>query len=301
MKLKHKMILLDPDPTGVKSGGGSAPAKPAKPTEPNEDTTPAWLRAMADAEPTEPEEPSGDDAAADDEPEPTAAEPVQPTAPQSMTMTPDQLKDIVSSAVKNVGKGDGAQPQQYTEEDYKRMFNIFQATPEDLQVLGIEASPDKAVHFNNMLQAVAKQAVTLAAYQMAVENKKIQEAINPLRSYMQEQAEAGMRQRFFQKNPDLEGLDLLLTKIRDSYVREGRTFGTEDEAFQAVATEARAIITQARGGAAPTQGAPAGAVRPATTPKPARQMTTLSRGGQGGAGDTKPAGKDVPTWKRALS
>lgn len=225
----------------------------------------------------------------------TAAPPAATPPPtQTLGLDKDTLQQLLTTAVAS-GVQATKPEQQMSDEEYRKMFNIYGPTVDQLQNLGIEATPERVALFDQMMQSVARQAVTMSKYQMELYKRQIAEELAPMAQFIQEARQNQLRDRFFAKHPDLKGLEPLLVTIRDHFIKEGRKFSSEEEAFQAVADKANSIRSSLTGGTG--GGAAAGQTQ---RPTPTRGMTRLSSGGQGGAGDRGAAGADKPLWQKVL-
>jgi hypothetical protein len=180
-----------------------------------------------------------------------------------------------------------------TQEEFDRTFNIYRPTEQDLDALFGEDRPTAVKTLTNMLHKASTQATTIASHLIAHELQQLKSQLNPALQFVQERQMEQMKTRFFKQNPDLEGLEPLLVLIRDQMVAQGRQFGTEDEAFKAVAEEARkhmeAIpgLKTAKPGQGAAQAAQGQSQNQQQSGQPARRMPALSGGqGQSGAGDS---------------
>jgi len=186
-------------------------------------------------------------------------------------------------------------PKQYTEEELRQALNIFQASDSHLKQLGLEATPEKVEALNTILQAVAKQATSVATFELKAAIDTITEKLRPVYQYMDQSRMESMKTRFFSKHKDLEGLEPLVVVAHQNLKARGVKFDGEDAAFKAVAEETRALLSKLPG----FKDGKRGETRPKNEekrPMPPRKMPTLSSGGQGGAGDRsgQPSG---PKWK----
>jgi hypothetical protein len=186
-------------------------------------------------------------------------------------------------------------PKQYTEEELRQALNIFQASDSHLKQLGLEATPEKVEALNTILQAVAKQATSVATFELKAAIDAITERIKPVFQHMEQSRMDNMKQRFFSKHKDLEGLEPIVVVAHQNLKARGVKFGAEDEAFKAVAEETRAILSKLPGYKDGKRTETRTETKK-TQPTPSRRMPTLSSGGQGGAGDKsgQPSG---PKWK----
>jgi len=315
MKLRT-MILRSPDaaegaPAWAKalSFEGEKPAPAAPPT--SSSGQPAGSPAAPPAQP--PVAPTNAPVAPTGSPVPAAAPSVAPGSPGAPTgnvAPPPILMDQATVQQLIAGVTANSQPQQQTppptQEELDKMFNVFKVTPQLLtEQLGIENPTEAQLNFyNNLAQGAARQAATIASMAIAMEVKRLQDQYAPFQAFVEQQQQAKLVDMFFGKYPNLKGYEPLLSKVRDSYLQQGRKFKNEDEAFKTIAEDTVAILRSTPGvdvsklleGTAAT---PNGAAPQQPQPNPTR-MPTLSGGGQGGAGDAN-KGDSIPNWKKALS
>lgn len=216
----------------------------------------------------------------------------------NVTLSKDAIVAMFQEAVKTAVPQQAAPPKQYTEEELRKILNVFSAQDAHLKQLGLEPTPEKVTAFNEVLQAVAKQATSVASFELQAALEALQERLNPVLQYVQQSQMEGMKQRFFKKHNDLEGLEPIVMTAYQALKARGAKFNGEDEAFKAVAEEARAILSKLPG----YNGGTRGNTRSKTEGRqstPTRKMPSLSSGGQGGAGDS--SGKTSgPKWKSVL-
>lgn len=213
-----------------------------------------------------------------------------------------QMGAKIAESVK--GASAPTQEKQVSQEEFDKMFNIFRPSEQLLTELRSDDPKVAMSAYQTMAHAAAKQAVTIASHLVANQIAEIRAQFQPAMSMAQERAMEQMKTEFFTEHPDLKGLDPLLVLIRDQFVANGVKFKTKEEAFKAVAAEARKQMEALPGlknGSA--NGSGNGAAAGQGGGNPPRQMPALSGGkGSGGAGDTGAAagggGNKVSTAKR---
>jgi hypothetical protein len=204
----------------------------------------------------------------------------------------------VKSTVEGVTPPPAQQPQQqFTQEDFVRTFQVFQPTPEVLASVGLPNTPEAAVAFGNISNAIVRQAVTMAAYQMEKLKADLEAKYEakfadyePARAMAQERQAEKMREEFLALNPDLQGYEPLLLEIRDRLAGQGIRFKTKDEAFKAVAEHARKLISTIPGLSANGGNAQQPQTQSTPTTTGASRMSGLSGSGQGGVGGSRSNG-----------
>ena len=152
---------------------------------------------------------------------------------------------------------------------------------------------------------VIRQAMTMSEYRIKqyIDNLRTID-IAPLSSYVSERQAHEFRSEFYEKFPDLKPYEIIVDKVADRVLASGWT-GSRDEVMQKFADDSKAVVGEmlAVGKVAPAGGNGAAA-------QPARRMSTLSGGGQGGSsrpslvptGEAKYAGfsKNVAAGMAAL-
>ena len=218
-------------------------------------------------------------------------EPAAPVTPQSQAQSPGLVMDekMLRTLVRETADAvkPQAPPPQMSMDEFNRVMNVFQATPEVAQKLGL--APEAAQTLNEVLQAVARQAVTMAEYRIRdIESglrKHYDGQLTPLQQHYQAQQEQQYRSEFLASNKDLVGWEPLLEATYAQLKAEGKRFETKEQAYKEIADRARAVIKKL-----PNSGnAQNGETAATTTPTNGRRMSTLTGGGQGGAGGGKGA------------
>lgn len=258
--------------------------------------TPLWQQAL------EGDDAEGQGAAEGEGGSDHAVIPTKPAAGAAQVtppLTPELLQQLMTGAATSAVQATQAQqqPQGMTEEEFRRVFNVYNPDKALFDAMGWEMTPEKVAILTQAFQGSARQAATMAAYQLEAYKQEIAKRLAPIAAYMEEAQMEKQKSRFLSKYPDLKGLEPLLVRIKDSFIREGRRFKTEDEAFQAVAEAAREVkqqILSANGGAA------VGQSQTQRQPTSSQRMAPLSGGGQGGAGDSGAAGAEKPYWQKVL-
>ena len=217
----------------------------------------------------------------------TAAQPTQ-------GLTQEAIADIVARTVGQsvpaaLQQQAAQQPQQFTEQDFIRTFNVFQPTPELLAKVGLPATPEGAAVFRDeVVTPIVRQAVTMAAYQMEklkgdlVEHIKQQlQPYEPARQLAVERETEKLKVEFFTTNSDLKDYEPLVMEVYARLSAQGTKWKTKDEAFKTIAEQTRSILKSTPGLQAMAGG---GNGQPTTTQGGSgSRMSPLSGGGQGGA------------------
>lgn len=207
--------------------------------------------------------------------------PVEP--PKQALMDADTIRTIVQETAR------ASQPapleKQMSMEEFNKLMNVYQVTPEQVQQLGLQ--PEAANILHAMLQGIAKQAVTMAEFRIRNTEQNLRKTyddrLTPLQSFVEAQREQTYRAEFFEQNKDLVGWEPLLETTYTQLKTEGKQFQTKEAAYKEIAERARAIIKRL-----PASASPAATTTPTSNGSQGHKMSTLTGGGQGGAGGSKP-------------
>lgn len=228
----------------------------------------------------------------------TSGQGQQQDQPKNINLTEEMLASLgkkLAESVNPQGQQQQQQQPQMSQEEFDKTFNIYKPSPETWRAIRGEDEGQAIEALTTMLHGAAKQATTIASYLLNHEVQQLKDFIQPAIQMAQEKQLEAMKVEFFEKNQDLKGLDPLLVLIRDQFVAKGTKFKTKDEAFKAVAEEARKQIeaipglkaANAANLAAAGQNTQQGQQGQQTSQQTARKMPALSGGqGQRGAGDT---------------
>lgn len=206
--------------------------------------------------------------------------------------TPVEQQQVPIDVIKQLAQ-ELRQPQQQapqmTEQEFNRLFNVYQPTPELWQALRGDDPATAVQALSTMLQGAVKQAATLAAFHTQQELQRVQEMVQPALSMARERQNEQMKTEFFGQYPDLKGYEPLLLQVRDALLSQGLGNLSKEKAFETVAQRTREILQKIPG---LQQGGQAGQTqqaggRQASTAK--RQMPTLSGKGQGTSAGSAPA------------
>lgn len=238
------------------------------------------------------------------QPPPTQAQPggqgQQQQAPSTPTpqaqMTPQEIARLSAEAAQrlmqenNARNGQQANQQpQYTEQDFKRLFNVYESTEQDAN--DIMAGGQQAVAaLNRIVNGVTRQAMTMASFLIEQEQQKLakQYGIQELHSDYHERRKAKVKEAFFSEYKDLAPHESIVMAVGAQLQNEGFQ-GTQAEAFAEVNKRVLGIL---KASGIPTPGSQPGGQgqqqqqghQQQSPPAGAGTMPQLSGGGQGGAG-----------------
>lgn len=231
------------------------------------------------------------------------------------SLSPEQIQQIVTGAVtpllQQQRQQQPQQQRQYTQDDFNKAFNVWnpdesfvsQFVPNWQELdANARASHPLTKAFPTMRDALVRQAVTLAAYQIQEEMGKIRGEFGPILEHVNEARREKMKSDFFTEFPHLKPYEAIAMavgqQIQSNAAASGQQLSVKD-AFKLVADETLKTLKAAGIDPATAQAAGQGA---AQQNNGQHRMNALSNGGQGGAGGSaggKPAAKSA--GMRALS
>jgi signal transduction histidine kinase len=241
---------------------------------------------------------AGSDQAQQVQQQPTQDGGAAQTQQGASALTTEQLREIVrtssAEAVSQAVKATTPQPQ-LSQEQINQMLNVYSVPPTVAvrlaKALGIDATPEQATELatalNEMLEAKTRQAVTMAAVQIEALKRNdlaaLQQQLHPVLNLAYQQEKARLQDEFMTTYPDTKGYEPVLEMIYNDMNGRGVKFNSKDEAFKAVYGQFKAVVAKLPGGSAATGATNAGgngAARAASS----QRMSTVSTGGQTGAG-----------------
>lgn len=225
---------------------------------------------------------------------------------QQQPLTADIIKGVVEATIR------GSQPAQRQEpakelstEDFNKKFGIVNVTEAHIAQL-LDQDPKKAAFaLNQLLQANTAAAVRMAMELNNAELSKVRGEFDPhiksWQAYQQEQRNTQAENQFFANNADLKDERDLVMTVKDAMIAKVQSgqikFNTQEEAFQAVATACKQILTRMKGTGAGTAVGTTGATQQvlSTGGQGTRQMSAASAAGRSGSGNavTKNAAEEI--------
>ena len=179
-----------------------------------------------------------------------------------------------------------------TDADFKKAFNIFEASPEDFEAaFGVKPTPSQLAKYNEHLQNLSRQSVAITNYLVESKMQSLRGQITPIQSTIAAQREESLKNDFFKEYPGLTGYEPALREIIDAARFRGQTFNGNVAAMkQFVAAQAARLLGRPVESFR-TAAAQAQVTTQTTQPQSgARTMSTTSMGGRTGA-----AGGAAPT------
>lgn len=240
------------------------------------------------------------------------------TAPATPATTQDIMQAALSLIPQTVQQTLAAQQQsqqlqqpQFTAEELDLKFSVIRLKPEDMAKLGL--APEAAPVLEGLLHAAAKMGASVAQHHTESQVTAVRETFRPALTYTQQQAAVQLENDFYTQHADLKEYKPLVIAVQAQLSQTGFR-GSREQAFAAVATNAKALLAkvQGSGGAttvagAGTQQLPVGQQQQQQTqlgqqpvdPQTSHRMSTLSGGGQGGAasGTSNGTPKQDLAWK----
>ena len=200
--------------------------------------------------------------------------------PSSVSLTPDQLRELVSGLQqKPVAAGEVAK--KMTPEEIDKQLNVFRANEEMITKV-LQGGPEAVKAMQAIVDGVARHAVTVANIINKQELEQHNQRINPYIQFAQEVQAQQARANYLSTNPTHEGLEPLVEQVSRQMMSE-KFAGSQKQVFAEVAKRVEALATTLKIPRANASGA--GASDAATEKqKSTSRMSTVSAGGQGGAG-----------------
>lgn len=205
-------------------------------------------------------------------------------APQPQTQQPFDVDKLASAIGKAMRPPEpGAQP--LTPEQIRQQLGIYDMSADDYEaILGVKPdSPARLAAFNKVLQAVAKQATTVASVLNQNALGDMQRKMDPYMASAKTQEAERQKNLFFTEHKDLTGYDALIEREFNALIATGYRVTNVAEARKAVADRTRETLKSL--GVTPN---PTGRQVQATTqptdgqaPRQTRQMAPTSGGGRG--------------------
>lgn len=220
-------------------------------------------------------------------------------APAPVAQSSGLSKDDMAEILRNANIGQQAAPQQekgISPEEFDRTFNVTRADEKLFRdVFGIDpdshVSPERVAAFNNYCQGLVKQAVTMSAFQTQAVEGRMQQHVNPAVEYARMQQHEKLKTEFFDTNKDLKSYEPLVAEVYQKLSATGYK-GSKEEVFKTIAEQTRVILKSLPGD---LLGAGSGNTVSQNQPsKPAHKMSTVSAGGQSGAGGRQSSPKTGP-------
>lgn len=221
---------------------------------------------------------------------------VQPQAAPQTGLSKDDIAEVLKKA--NIGQAatqQAAPEERISPEEFDRRFNVTRADETLFRnVFGIEGdtqvSPERLAAFNQFTQGLVKQAVTMAAFQIQAVEGKLQQHVNPAVEYARAQQHEKLKGEFFKEHKDLEPYEPLVTEVYQKLAASGFK-GDKTSVFKAIAEQSRGILKSLPGNLLDATAGQNNPVGQQQQSKPAHRMSTVSTGGQSGAGG---GGKSAP-------
>lgn len=293
---KTYTILRSPEGETSTGGSGANPFAPSSasstPTEQTTQSVQTTEPAPTQSAPTAQQTPAQTPTQASTQQTPTAS---TPTAPSAVTMTPEQLQQLAASIRQPAVPAASGQPE-FTEADFKKQFNVFEADAKSFEnTFGVVPTPAQLAAYNDHLQAVARQAVTINRHLMDQRIAELQSQLQPVQQQFRQQTEQQIFNDFVTDYPGLKDYGNLLREITVAAQARGMKFNSLSEAKQFVAAQAAKVLNRSVDSfkaSASSSGQPS----TQTTPQQSgtRSMSTTSMGGRSGA-----SGGAAPTQSTA--
>lgn len=281
-----RTILRSPDAEGM--SGGSNPFAPGGGT--TDTSTPAAQSAPVSAPPSQSQ--SAPVSQPTSQPTPSPA-PSVPQTPPIIGMSQEQLQQIIAARQQPQQQAP-AEPQ-ISDEEFRQKFNIYTASEQAFErTFGIKPSQEQLAAYNEHLQAVARQAVTINRFLLDQRVKELQTQFQPVQQTIEQQRAQQYFNEFVGEYPGLKDYGPLLKEITDAAQARGMKFNSIGEAKTFVAAQAAKLLGK-QVGDFKIAGVPvAGNNQTTQSQSGSRAMSTTSMGGRSGT-----SGGAAPTQSTA--
>lgn len=203
----------------------------------------------------------------------------------AVSLSKDDLKEILSSVKQQAGAPAGETKKPLTEAEIKKQLNYYGVSEADLQEVA-EGGPKAIAAFQRMLDGTTRHALTVAQLQTQQQYDELKAMVAPHIKFAQDMQMQQAKGAYFDKNPTHVGLEPLIQQVARQMQSEKFQGDTQEKVFAEVAKRVDALasslkIPKAEAGAA-TDVAKPGAGGNNNDSK--TRMSTVSAGGQGQAG-----------------
>lgn len=203
-----------------------------------------------------------------------ATQPVQ--APAQQQMTPEMIASAIVAAQQKSQEANKPAP---SDDEIRAQLGIYNANEADYEaILGVKPQPEQVAAFNRVLQAIAKQSVTVSNVLTQQALKQYQDSINPYIGFVRQQEATRVQTEFYSEHNDLKGFEPLVEKEFQNLMASGAKFPSLAEAKKVVAERTRATLKAI--GVTPGVAAQQSTKAPAVPGQQTRRMTTTSVGGR---------------------
>ena len=207
-------------------------------------------------------------------------------------MSSEQLQQLAASMRQPAAPAAQGAPQM-SEADFKKQFNVFEADSKSYEnTFGVQPTPAQLAAYNDHLQAVARQAVTINRHLMDQRIDELRNQFQPVQQQFRQQSEQQVFNDFVVDYPGLKEYGPLLREITDAAVARKMQFDSIPEAKQFVAAQAAKLLGKHVDS---FRAAPNSSSTQTTSQQSGnRSMSTTSMGGRSGA-----SGGAAPTQSTA--
>jgi len=198
-------------------------------------------------------------------------------------MSQEQLQQLIA-AQRQPATQQQPQTQQISDDEFRQKFNIYTASEQAFErTFGIKPTAEQLAAYNEHLQSIARQAVTINRYLMDQKVGELQNQFKPVQQTIEQQRAQQYFQEFTQEYPGLKDYGPLLKEITDAAMARGMRFNSVGEAKTFVAAQAAKLLGK-QVNDFKIAGAPTGGNNNQTTQPQSgvRTMSTTSMGGRSG-------------------
>lgn len=215
--------------------------------------------------------------------------PSAPPTPPIIGMSQEQLQQIIAARQQPQQQAP-AEPQ-ISDEEFRQKFNIYTASEQAFErTFGIKPSQEQLAAYNEHLQAVAKQAVTINRFLLDQRVKELQTQFQPVQQTIEQQRAQQYFNEFVGEYPGLKDYGPLLKEITDAAQARGMKFNSIGEAKNFVAAQAAKLLGKQVGDFKIASVPTGGNNQTTQSQSGSRAMSTTSMGGRSGtSGGAAPA------------
>lgn len=163
---------------------------------------------------------------------------------QEPALTPQQWVQVQRTLQQQQGGGQGQQPQQYTQEQLDKMFNVYRADEGLVErMFGDYATPQQRVEaLNAMIQGVVRHVATVMQYQSQQLEQQLSGRFSPALDMVQEQKEQNFTSALTEAYPTLRGHEGVIRDVINGLKQQGYQAKDGLEAGRVVAAQVEKLL-----------------------------------------------------------
>lgn len=199
-------------------------------------------------------------------------------------MSPEQFQQILAAQRQAAAPQTQQSAPTMSDEEFRQKFNIYTANEQGFErTFGIKPTPEQLAAYNEHLQSIARQAVTINRHLMDQKIQELQSQFKPVQQTIEQQKAQQYFTEFTQEYPGLKDYGPLLKEITDAAMARGMRFNSIGDAKTFVAAQAAKLLGKQVNDFKAVGQAAGGTNNQTTQPQSgARTMSTTSMGGRSG-------------------